>query len=84
MSNVTGSKDFVAFGDQGQRPPDPQPGRVVMVAPDGRTVQVMNEDVSGFTERGFVLAEPDGDPAAEAPARAKRTKTAPAEPEEES
>lgn len=83
MSDVTGSKDVVAFGDQGQRPPDQQPERVVMVAPDGRTVQVMTEDATAFSERGFVLAEP-GDLAAEAPARPKRTKTAPAEPEEAS
>ena len=83
MSDVTGSRDFIAFSDQGQRPPDPQPERVVMVAPDGRTVQVMAEDVPGFTERGFAPAEPS-DPAAEAPARPKRTKTSPAEPEEES
>jgi len=54
-----------------------------MVAPDGRTVQVMTEDATAFSERGFVLAEP-GDLAAEAPARPKRTKTAPAEPEEAS
>ena len=58
MSDVTGSKDFVAPGDQAQRPPDPQPERVVMVAPDGRTVQVMTEDVAGFEERGFVLETP--------------------------
>ncbi len=58
MSDVTGNKDFVAFGDHGHRPPDPQPERVVMVAPDGRTVQVMTEDVDGFEERGFVLETP--------------------------
>lgn len=84
MSDVTGSKDFVAFGDQGQRPPDPQPERVVMVAPDGRTVQVMVEDAPAFAERGFVPAEP-GEPAVEAPAKPKRTKAAPGvEPEEAS
>lgn len=58
MSDVTGSKDFVAFGDQERRAPDVQPERVVMVAPDGRTVQVMVEDVPGFEERGFVLETP--------------------------
>jgi len=83
MSDVTGSKEFLAFGDQGQRPPDPQPERVVMVAPDGRAIQVMAEDALAFAERGFELAEP-GEPAAEPPARPKRTKTAPAEPVEES
>jgi hypothetical protein len=83
MSDVTGSRDFVAFGDQGQRLPDPQPERVVMVAPDGWIVQVMTEDVPGFTERGFVPAEPN-EPAVEAPARPKRMKAAPAESEEES
>ena len=75
MSEVTGNEDFVAFGDQGQRPPDPQPERVVMVAPDGRAIQVMAEDALAFAERGFELAEP-GDPAAEAPARPKRTRAA--------
>lgn len=75
MSDVTGSKEFVVFGDQGQRPPDPQPERVVMVAPDGRTVQVIAEDVPGFTERGFVLAEPS-EPAAETPAKPRRTRAA--------
>jgi hypothetical protein len=29
-----------------------------MVAPDGRTVQVMAEDVQAFAERGFVLGTP--------------------------
>lgn len=80
MSDVTGSKDFVAFGDQEQRPPDAQPGRVVMVAPDGRTVQVMAEDVPGFAELGFERVAAD-EPAA-APARPRRTKSALAEAEE--
>ena len=75
MSEITGSKEFVAFGDQGQRPPDPQPERVVMVAPDGRTVQVMVEDVPGFTERGFVPADPS-EPAAETPAKPRRARAA--------
>ena len=75
MSEVTGNEDFVAFGDQGQRPPDPQPERVVMVAPDGRTVQVMTEDASGFAERGFVLAA-TVEPTAEAPTKPKRTRAA--------
>jgi hypothetical protein len=75
MSDVTGSKDFVAFGDQGQRSPDPQPERVVMTAPDGRTVQVMAEDVPGFAERGFVPAELS-EPAAETPAKPRRTRAA--------
>lgn len=83
MSDVTGSKDFIAFGDQEQRPPDPQPKRVVMVAPDGRIVQVMAEDVAGFSERGFTLAAA-AEPSTEAPTRPKRTKSAPAESEEES
>ena len=72
MSDVIGSKDFVAFGDQGQRPPDPQPERVVMVAPDGRTVQVMVEDMAGFEERGFVLeVRPLPEPEPAKPKRAK-------------
>jgi hypothetical protein len=83
MSEVTGSKNFVAFGDQGQRAPDVQPERVVMVAPDGLTVQVMAEDVPSFAERGFELVAAAG-PAPEAPTRLKRIKSAPAEAEEES
>ncbi len=83
MSDVTGSKDVVAFGDQGQRPPDPQPERVVMVAPDGRTVQVMAEDVPAFAERDFALAAPT-EPYPEAPSKPKRNKAAPTEPAEES
>jgi len=76
MSDVTASKDFVAFGDQGQRPPDPQPERVVMVAPDGRTVQVMVEDVAGFEERGFVLeVRPVPEPEPAKPKRAKAPTT---------
>jgi hypothetical protein len=78
MSDVTGSKDFVAFGDQGQRPPDPQPERVVMVAPDGRTVQVMTEDVVGFEERGFVLETPAVTERPE-PAKQRRAKATPDE-----
>ena len=78
MSDVTGSKDFVAFGDRGQRPPDPQPERVVMLAPDGRTVQVMTEDVAGFEERGFVLEMPAGTERLE-PAKARRAKATPDE-----
>lgn len=73
MGDVTGSKGFVAFGDEEQRPPDPQPERVVMVAPDGRTVQVMTEDVAGFEARGFVL--PRSPQGAEAePPKPKRAK----------
>jgi hypothetical protein len=73
MSEITGSKDFVAYGDHVPRPPDPQPERVVMVAPDGRTVQVMAEDVVGFAERGFVLPRsPQG--AEPEPQKAKRAK----------
>ncbi len=83
MSEITGSKEFVAFGDQEQRPPDMQPERVVMVAPNGRTVQVMAEDVPGFAERGFERVGAAG-PAPEAPTRLKRTKSAPAQAEEES
>lgn len=79
MSDVTGSREFVAFGDQGQRPPDPQPERVVMVAPDGRTVQVLTDDVEVFAERGFVLeARPAPEPE---PAKPKRTKAATADEE---
>jgi hypothetical protein len=79
MSEITGSKEFVAFGDQGPRPPDPQPERVVMVAPDGRTVQVMAEDVAGFAERGFAL---QSRPPAEAePPKPKRAKAAAADEE---
>lgn len=76
MSDVTGSKNFVAFGDQGQRPPDPRPERVVMVAPDGRTVQVMVEDVASFAERGFVLeVRPIPEPEPTKPKRAKAPTT---------
>jgi hypothetical protein len=82
MSEITGSKEFVAFGDQGPRPPDPQPERVVMVAPDGRTVQVMAEDVAGFAERGFVLSRSPQGVEPELP-KAKRPK-APTMEEEES
>ena len=78
MSDVTGNKDFVVFGDQGQRPPAPQPERVVMVAPDGRTVQVMTEDVAGFEERGFVLETPTVAERLE-PAKPRRTKATPDE-----
>ena len=78
MSDVTGSRDFVAFGDQGQRPPDPQPERVVMVAPDGRAVQVMTEDVAGFEERGFVLETPAVTERLE-PAKPRRAKATPDE-----
>lgn len=83
MSEISASKEFVAFGDQEQRPPDVQPERVVMVAPDGRTVQVMVEDVTGFAERGFVLAV-TVEPTAEAPSKPKRTKSGPADSEVES
>lgn len=75
MSDVTGSKEFVAFGDQGQRPPDPQPERALMVAPDGRTVQVMAEDVAGFAERGFEPAA-QTEPIAEAAPKPRRTRAA--------
>ena len=78
MSDVTGSKDVVAFGDQGQRPPDQQPERVVMVAPDGRTVQVMTEDVAGFEERGFALETAAVTERLE-PAKPRRAKAAPDE-----
>jgi hypothetical protein len=79
MSDITGSKEFVAFGSQEQRPEDAQPERVVMRAPDGRAVQVMAEDVGAFAERGFVLegrTAPDPEPA-----KPKRSK-APADEEE--
>lgn len=82
MSDVTGGKDFVAFGDQERRAPDVQPERVVMVAPDGRTVQVMVEDVPGFAERGFVLSRSPQGVEPELP-KAKRPK-APTMEEEES
>lgn len=76
MSDVTGSREFAAFGSQGQRPPDPQPERFVMVAPDGRTVQVMVEDVAGFAERGFVLeVRPVPEPELAKPKRAKAPTT---------
>ncbi len=78
MSETTGSKDFVAFGDQGRRPPDPQPERVVMVAPDGRAVQVMTDDVAGFEERGFVLERPAITERPE-PAKPRRAKATPDE-----
>jgi hypothetical protein len=81
MSEITGSKEFVAFGDQGQRPPDPQPERVVMVGPDGRTVQVMAEDVPAFAERGFVRRELT-QPVADAPAKPRRPKATPADEQE--
>ncbi|MGE5501667.1 MAG: hypothetical protein ACM3W4_07060, partial [Ignavibacteriales bacterium] len=72
MSDITGSKDFVAFGSQEQRPEDAQPERVIMRAPDGRTVQVMAEDVEAFAERGFV---PEGGPTPEPePAKPRRSK----------
>lgn len=83
MSEITGSKEFVAFGDQEQRPPEVQPERVLMVAPDGRTVQVMVEDVPGFAERGFELVAA-AEPAPEAPSKPRRTKSVTAEAEEES
>jgi hypothetical protein len=78
MSDVTGSKEFVAFGDQEQRPPDPQPERVVMVARDGRSVQVMAEDVADFEERGFVLETPAVIETLE-PAKPRRAKATPDE-----
>jgi hypothetical protein len=78
MSEISGSKEFVAFGDQGQTPPDPQPERVVMVAPDGRTVQVMTEDVAGFEELGFVLETPAVTERLE-PAKPRRAKATPDE-----
>jgi len=83
MSEITGSKEFVAFGDQEQRPPDLQPERVLMVAPDGRTVQVMAEDVPGFAERGFVLAAAV-EPTPDAPSKPKRTRATPADEQESS
>lgn len=83
MSEITGSKEFLAFGDQEQRPPDVQPERVVMVAPDGRTVQVMGEDVDVFAERGFVPRELT-QPATEAPLRPRRTRSTPADEQEAS
>jgi hypothetical protein len=50
-----------------------------MVAPDGRTVQVMAEDVAGFAERGFAL---QSRPPAEAePPKPKRAKAAAADEE---
>lgn len=78
MSEISSSKEFVAFGDQGQRPSDPQPERVVMVAPDGRAVQVMTEDVAGFEERGFVLETPAVTERLE-PAKLRRAKATPDE-----
>ena len=79
MTEVTGSRDFVAHGDQEQRPPDEQPDRLVMRAPDGRTVQVMTEDVAEFDAQGFVLETA----AVESPTpKPKRAKAAPVEPEE--
>ena len=81
MSDVTGSKDFAAFGDQEQRPPDVQPERVVMVAPDGRPVQVMTEDVAGYSERGFVLRD-RSQAATAAPAKPRRSNATPADEKE--
>jgi hypothetical protein len=78
MSEVTGSKEFVAFGDQEQRPADPQPERVAMRAADGRTVQVMAEHVPGFAERGFV---PEGGPTPEPEPAKPRRANAPADEE---
>lgn len=81
MSDVTGRKKFAAFGDQEQRPPDEQPERLLMRAPDGRTVQVMAEDVGEFEGQGFELTTAT-DPPTEAPAKPKRQKVTQAEPEE--
>jgi hypothetical protein len=76
MSDVTGSREFVAFGSQDQRREDAQPQRVVMRAPDGRAVQVMADDVAGFEERGFVLeVRPVPEPELAKPKRAKAPTT---------
>jgi hypothetical protein len=72
MTDITGSRDFVAFGSQEQRPEDAQPQRVVMRAPDGRAVQVMAVDLEAFAERGFVLE--DGPAPEPEPAKPKRSK----------
>lgn len=72
MSDVTGSREFVAFGSHDQRREDAQPQRVVMRASDGRAVQVMADDVAGFVERGFVLeVRPIPEPEPAKPKRAK-------------
>ena len=74
----------MAYGDQEQRPPDEQPERVVMRAPDGRTVQVMTEDVAEFEGQGFELVAAAVEAPTEQAVKLKRQKVTQAEREEAS